>query len=68
MRILPGLPLIETDTLRLDGGGIRGISGLLIVLEIMSRIAYDLGVRTGLRPRDYFEMTGGSGTGAYVVP
>lgn len=56
---------MRTDILALDGGGVYGLSELLILLEIMKRIAFDLG-EDCVRPRYYFEMTGGSGTGAYV--
>ena len=46
-----------------DGGGIRGLSELLILKEIMARIQYKDGLTELPLPCDYFDMIGGSGTG-----
>jgi hypothetical protein len=46
-----------------DGGGIRGISELLILDEIMSRIKHDLQLAELPRPCDYFHLIGGTSTG-----
>lgn len=51
----------------LDGGGIRGLSELLILKEIMSRIQKDEGATTTPKPCDYFDLIGGSSTGGYVI-
>lgn len=48
--------------LSLDGGGIRGISELVILEEIMHRVSQELNVPTPL-PADYFDMIGGTSTG-----
>ena len=49
-----------------DGGGIFGLSELFMLLEMMNRIAFDQRLTETPRPRDYFEMAAGSGTGGYV--
>jgi hypothetical protein len=46
----------------LDGGGIRGISELIILEEIMHRVGRALNVSTPL-PADYFDMICGISTG-----
>lgn len=48
--------------LSLDGGGIRGISELVILEEIMHRVGRVLKVETAL-PADYFDMICGTSTG-----
>jgi len=50
----------------LDGGGIRGVSELLILHEIMSRIQHDLALPDLPRPCDYFHLIGGTSTGGQV--
>ena len=56
-----------------DGGGIRGLSELLIIKEIMHRLMVDENAKreidgqpllTGLpKPCDYFDLIGGTSTG-----
>ena len=46
-----------------DGGGIRGVSELLILDQIMKRIQYDLQLPSLPRPCDYFHLIGGTSTG-----
>jgi Patatin-like phospholipase len=46
-----------------DGGGIRGVSELLILDEIMSRLKRDLDLPELPRPCDYFHLIGGTSTG-----
>ena len=48
---------------RTDGGGIRGLSELLILKEIMERIQYKSKLPTVPLPCEYFDMMCGSGTG-----
>lgn len=48
-----------------DGGGIQGLAGLLVVLELMQRLMFDLELRKIPKPCEYFEMATGSGTGGY---
>lgn len=47
----------------IDGGGIRGLSELVILDEVMSRIKYDLNVDGDLLPADFFDLIGGTSTG-----
>lgn len=46
-----------------DGGGIRGLSELLILEEIMERIKVELNLDTTPIPADYFDLIGGTSTG-----
>ncbi|KFY46366.1 hypothetical protein V495_02529 [Pseudogymnoascus sp. VKM F-4514 (FW-929)] len=52
--------------LSLDGGGIRGISELVILEEIMHRVSQELNVPAPL-PADYFDMIGGTSTGGLIA-
>ena len=51
-----------------DGGGIRGVSMLLILDEIMKRIQHDKRLANPPRPCEYFHLIGGTSTGGYVGP
>ncbi|CAI4212654.1 unnamed protein product [Parascedosporium putredinis] len=53
--------------LALDGGGIRGLSELLILEEIMDRIKYDLGMADDPLPADFFDLIGGTSTGGWIA-
>ncbi|KAL5635602.1 hypothetical protein ACGC1H_004415 [Rhizoctonia solani] len=53
--------------LSLDGGGIRGLSSLLILKEIMGRIKRDEGLPEIPRPCDYFDLIGGTSTGGLIA-
>ncbi|KAF4546132.1 putative kinesin, partial [Lasiodiplodia theobromae] len=55
------------NLLALDGGGIRGLSELLILHEAMRRIQYDLGLEELPRPCDYFHLIGGTSTGGLIA-
>lgn len=46
-----------------DGGGIRGVSELVILHEIMTRLQHDLMLEHLPRPCDYFHLIGGTSTG-----
>jgi len=50
-----------------DGGGIRGLSELLILKEIMERIQFEEKRDRMPLPCEYFEMIGGTSTGGYVA-
>ncbi|KAI5783766.1 hypothetical protein FPQ18DRAFT_418904 [Pyronema domesticum] len=52
--------------LSLDGGGIRGVSELIILEEIMFRIQNELGLGEIPRPYEYFDLIGGTSTGGFV--
>ncbi|CAE6384865.1 unnamed protein product [Rhizoctonia solani] len=47
--------------LSLDGGGVRGISSLRILKDIMDRI------KPGARPCDYFDLIAGTSTGGLIA-
>jgi hypothetical protein len=51
--------------LALDGGGVRGLSSLLLLRELMGRLAVKRGItdHTTLRPSDVFDLIIGTGTG-----
>ncbi|KAL5635601.1 hypothetical protein ACGC1H_004414 [Rhizoctonia solani] len=53
--------------LSLDGGGIRGLSSLLILEEIMGRVKRDEGLPETPRPCNYFDLIGGTGTGGLIA-
>ncbi|KAF8706795.1 Mitochondrial translation optimization protein, partial [Rhizoctonia solani] len=50
------------NLLSLDGGGITGLSSLLIIKEIMTRLQGK--DQKALKPYEYFDMIAGTGTGA----
>ncbi|CAE6482651.1 unnamed protein product, partial [Rhizoctonia solani] len=58
----PGTPGL--NLLSLDGGGITGLSSLLIVKEIMSRAQANNQQDNILKPCELFDMIAGTGTGA----
>ncbi|KAK3935635.1 acyl transferase/acyl hydrolase/lysophospholipase [Diplogelasinospora grovesii] len=53
--------------LALDGGGIRGLSELLILEEIMRRIKHDLEMTDDPLPADFFDLIGGTSTGGLIA-
>jgi len=53
--------------LSLDGGGIRGLSELIVLREIMQRIQHDEGLETVPRPCEYFDLIGGTSTGGLIA-
>ncbi|CAI4214250.1 unnamed protein product [Parascedosporium putredinis] len=53
--------------LSLDGGGIRGLSSLLILEHIMERIRDVEGLAEVPRPCDHFDMIGGTSTGGIIA-
>ncbi len=48
--------------LSLDGGGVRGVSSLLIINKLMRNV----NPNNPPKPCDYFDLIGGTGTGGYV--
>lgn len=48
---------------RPDGGGIRGLSELLLLKEMMERLRAHKGLDSVPHPCDVFDMMAGSGTG-----
>ncbi|KAG6906944.1 hypothetical protein DXG01_011277 [Tephrocybe rancida] len=62
----------DTDGLRLlslapDGGGIRGLSTLLILETIMHRIKTEQHLEDTPLPCDYFDLIGGTSTGGIIA-
>jgi patatin-like phospholipase/acyl hydrolase len=54
--------------LSLDGGGVRGLSSLLILRNIMEEITRRNGPGTvEARPCEYFDLIGGTGTGGLIA-
>ncbi|KAJ5771711.1 FabD/lysophospholipase-like protein [Penicillium odoratum] len=53
--------------LSLDGGGIRGISSLLILERIMQKIGNAKGLSDVPRPCDHFDLIGGTSTGGIIA-
>jgi patatin-like phospholipase/acyl hydrolase len=53
--------------LTLDGGGVRGLSSLLILKDIMEDIAKRTNVNQAPRPSEYFDLIGGTSTGGLIA-
>ena len=53
--------------LSLDGGGIRGLSSLLILRTIMERIRLANQLSQTPKPCDYFDLIGGTSTGGLIA-
>jgi patatin-like phospholipase/acyl hydrolase len=58
--------MIFHTNLLTDGGGIRGVSMLVTLDEIMKRIQHDKRLVNPPRPCEYFHLIGGTSTGGYV--
>jgi len=53
--------------LSFDGGGIRGLSSLIILDQVMARIKHDEGLSEDPLPCEYFDLIGGTGTGGLIA-
>ena len=53
--------------LSLDGGGIRGVLTLEILLEIENQLKAELKKDDSFRLSDYFDYIGGTSTGAIIA-
>ncbi|KAG6875566.1 hypothetical protein C0993_008531, partial [Termitomyces sp. T159_Od127] len=53
--------------LSLDDGGVRGLSELIILQEIMSRLKHLGNLDSLPKPCDYFDIIGGTGTGGVIA-
>jgi Patatin-like phospholipase len=53
--------------LSLDGGGVRGLSSLLILREIMEEIQRKSGSQETPLPCQYFDLIGGTSTGGLIA-
>ncbi|KAF3040982.1 hypothetical protein E8E12_009433 [Didymella heteroderae] len=71
----PRNPKAPLRLLSLDGGGVRGLSSLMVLRDLMQNIALEekrLGRRKQadhepLRPCDYFDLIGGTSTGGIIA-
>ncbi|CEL59569.1 Calcium-independent phospholipase A2-gamma OS=Homo sapiens GN=PNPLA8 PE=1 SV=1 [Rhizoctonia solani AG-1 IB] len=52
------------NILSIDGGGVRGLSALVLLEELMRRIQHLEGLDSPPRPHQYFDLIAGTGTGA----
>ncbi|KDQ49811.1 hypothetical protein JAAARDRAFT_84923, partial [Jaapia argillacea MUCL 33604] len=50
-----------------DGGGVRGLSQLIILRELMDRVKSAAGLATPPLPGEYFDLIGGTGTGGLIA-
>ena len=57
------MPDKELRLLALDGGGVRGLSALMILEQLMETINPD----SPPKPCNYFDMIGGTSTGGLVI-
>ena len=57
------MPGSDLRLLALDGGGVRGLSALMILEQLMEAVDPD----APPKPCDYFDMIGGTSTGGWVV-
>ena len=53
--------------LSLDGGGMRGLSSLLILRTIMERIKLANRLSQTPKPCEYFDLIGGTSTGGLIA-
>ena len=63
----PALRVVGHANLPGDGGGIRGISSLLILENIMETIRDTQRLDGVPRPCECFDLIGGTSTGGYVI-
>ena len=54
---------LELNSSFIDGGGIRGLSSLIILREVLYRIKMRDNLAIIPRPCDLFDLAGGTGTG-----
>jgi patatin-like phospholipase/acyl hydrolase len=58
-----GISYQDSDLVLTDGGGIRGVSALLILESIMEKIPHDENLGRTPLPYEYFDIIGGTSTG-----
>ena len=62
---MPETPILRV--LALDGGGVRGLSSLLLLPEIMENIERETGADETPLPCQYFNLIGGTSTGGLIA-
>ncbi|KAJ1337373.1 cGAMP-activated phospholipase [Microdochium nivale] len=60
---IPTMPDSDIRLLALDGGGVRGLSSLMILRSLMAAVDPD----NPPKPCDYFDMIGGTSTGGLIA-
>ncbi|EXJ91972.1 hypothetical protein A1O3_00522 [Capronia epimyces CBS 606.96] len=64
----PGAGEGQLRLLSLDGGGVRGLSSLLILRKIMREVGAQMNPpREQLKPCEYFDLIGGTSTGGIIA-
>ncbi|KAH8593184.1 acyl transferase/acyl hydrolase/lysophospholipase [Bisporella sp. PMI_857] len=59
---------LNLKVLSIDGGGIRGLSSLLMLQQIMYRVGNQMDPRQpGIQPWQYFDLIGGTSTGGIIA-
>jgi patatin-like phospholipase/acyl hydrolase len=58
-----GMPDSGLRLLALDGAGVRGLTSLMILQQLMATVD----PTTPPKPCEYFDMIGGTSTGGYVI-
>ncbi|KAG6896333.1 hypothetical protein C0992_008921 [Termitomyces sp. T32_za158] len=58
---------ITSTKFAVDDGGVRGLSELIILKEIMHRLMYLEKAQSLPKPCDYFDIIGGAGTGGLIA-
>ena len=53
--------------LSLDGGGVRGLSSLLILRDIMENVGQAKDLSETPKPSEYFDLIGGTSTGGLIA-
>ena len=61
---MPGRGL---NLLSLDGGGIRGLSSLQVLKNLLERVAREQGLSEAPKPCEFFDMIGGTSTGGLIA-
>jgi patatin-like phospholipase/acyl hydrolase len=57
------MPGRDLCLLSLDGGGVRGLSSLQVLKELMEKIGDEASVESPPKPCEIFDMIGGTSTG-----
>ncbi|KAK4544432.1 hypothetical protein LTR36_004323 [Oleoguttula mirabilis] len=66
----PPLPTLRKDGARLlalDGGGVKGVSSILILDAIMEKVRELEGGGVARKPADYFDLAAGTSTGGLIA-
>lgn len=66
LKDMGGASPLNTDglcLLSLDGGGVRGLSSLYILRDIMAQLNHERVDEESLKPCDVFDLIGGTSTG-----